>query len=191
MLKKIFFASALLVAASSANIAIAGSAAPYVGAGLGITVNTSNNGWGSFRGVPFNLFAGYGGLITDNFYLAGELSGTPGTAEMVSNGPLKTTYGYGISVIPGLMLSEHTMAFARAGVVRTHFSNVNVPPAVSSTNTNQTGGQLGLGLQTNVTQNIDLRGEYNFIAYRSINRAGASFSPRSDIFNVGIIYKFD
>jgi len=186
MLKKILLGS--VMTALTAGIALASPVAPYVGAGLGVVTNTANssNNFGSNRGVPFNLFAGYGGVIGESFYLAGELIGTVGTGVLSDNGVLKTTYGYGASIIPGVMLSEHTLAFVRAGAVRSRFSDLSQ---------NQTGGQFGLGLQTGLTQNVDLRGEYDYTAYRSVNwnsnGVHRSTSPRQDAFNLSLVYKFE
>lgn len=180
MFKKLLIASSLLVA--STGVALA-NPAPYVGASLGVVVNTPNNSWaGSYRGVPLNLFAGYGGIVTENFYLAGELQGTVGTPEISGNGWLRSSYGFGASILPGLMLCDQTLLFARLGVVNTHFSKFD---------RNATGGEFGLGMQTSLTQNVDLRGEYDFSAYRSVSRDGLSTNPRSDQFTVGLVYKFD
>lgn len=186
MLNKLLIAS--VITASTIGAAAA-NPAPYVGASVGVITNTSSNVNsginnaasipGNFRGVPFNLFAGYGGVISQSFYLAGEVFGTVATAEISDKNNLKTNYGYGVSIIPGLMLSDHTLAYARAGVLRTQFSS---PNAMS------TGGQLGVGLQTSVTQNVDLRGEYDYVSYRSVNHLS---SPTSDAFNLGLVYKFD
>jgi opacity protein-like surface antigen len=155
MFKKLIVTTAVLAAT---GVAVA-NPAPYVGASAGVTINTTKSDEVSInaRGLPFSVFAGYGGVLNQSFYLAGELSGTFATANMTDNG-LKTTYSYGASVIPGVMLSDHTLAFARAGVVRTRFSTFKE---------NQTGAQLGLGMQTSLTQNVDLRGEYDFVSYRS------------------------
>jgi len=185
MFKKILLSLSML--AATAGVVLAAGPAPYVGAGLGVTTNTTNNGmFGSYRGVPFNVLAGYGGVISDSFYLAGELNGTVANAELNNNGVVKTTYSYGASILPGVMLSDHTVAFARAGIVRSRFSDLSK---------NQTGGQFGLGLQTGLTQNVDLRGEYDFSAYRSVSQkfAGYNFSssPRQDAFNLSLIYKFE
>ncbi|TAK72013.1 MAG: porin family protein [Gammaproteobacteria bacterium] len=182
MLKKILIASAIL----ASTIAMA-DPAPYIGAGLGIVANTTKDGGNgdpaNFRGVPFNLFAGYGGVVNQNLYLGGELTGTVGTGEISDQGRLKTSYSYGASVVPGVMLSDHTLAFGRVGAVKTRFSDQD-----KST----TGTQLGLGLQTSVTQNVDLRGEYDFTAYNSFTSGNERISaPRSDAFNLGVVYKFD
>jgi opacity protein-like surface antigen len=180
MFKKILVTA---VIASAMNVAVA-SPVPYVGASLGIVNNSTTSGVvngsaGVFRGMPFSVLAGYGGVLSQGFYLAGELAGTVGTGEISNSNGLKTTYGYAASVVPGVMLSEHTLGFARAGVVRSRFSNVS---------SMATGGQFGVGMQAGLTQNVDLRGEYDFTAYRSVGNVGA---PRSDAFNLGLIYKFD
>ena len=175
MFKKLLIASAILAATSS----VAFAAAPYVGGSVGVDVNTNNTQ--NFRGVPFSVFGGYGGVVGQSIYLAGEVFGTVGTAQLNNNG-LKSTYNYGVSFIPGLMFNDHTMGFVRAGVVRTHFN----PTAANSSN--QTGGQVGLGLQTGLMQNLDLRGEYDYTGYGSFS--GLS-KARSDQFNLGLVYRFE
>ena len=183
MYKKIILASAIL--AATVGVAAASAPAPYVGAGLGITNNsvTFNDAktGGAYRGVPLNVFVGYGGVLSSNFYLAGELSGTITTANISDNTGLKTSYGMGASVLPGFMLNDSTLAYARVGVVRSHFTD----SAFGNTN----GAQFGLGMQTSVTQNLDVRGEYDFVAYKAEKFLGTSVAPRSDQFTVGLVYK--
>lgn len=194
MVKKILLVSAI-AALTSAHVAMA-NPSPYIGGGIGITNNSStvkindgdNYAGGSFRGVPVNLFAGYGGNVNENFYLAGEVFGTVGTFNLTKNNSgLKTDYTYGAAIIPGVMLSEQTLAYGRVGILKSHF-----PDASSN---NRAGAQFGAGLQTTLAQNIDLRGEYDYIAYKSTTaRSGGNkftFSPRADQFNVGLVYKFD
>ncbi|HEX4044647.1 MAG TPA: outer membrane beta-barrel protein [Gammaproteobacteria bacterium] len=194
MLKKIIFSGLTLSAIAATSIAVA-SPAPYLGASVGIANNTSSNAIGNLpgyaRGVPFEVFAGYGGVISESLYLGGEITGTVATAEISSSGGVKTTYGYGASIMPGIMLSDHTLAFVRAGVVRSQFSSVD---------DKATGGQFGVGIQTLLTQNIDLRLEYAFTAYQSVGKVtnvggnvidGKLDAPRSDAFNIGLVYKFN
>ena len=177
MFKKIITASALLAVTSS--IAFANSA-PYMGASVAVKTNTANNT--NYRGIPANLFLGFGANAGQGVYLGGEVSGTLGSVAMTDNG-LKSTYGYGVSFIPGIMISDHTMGYARLGLVRSHFS-----PQGASSNT-VSGAQFGLGLQTSLMQSWDLRGEYDYIAYNSLQ--GVSGSPKTDEFNLGLVYKFD
>jgi opacity protein-like surface antigen len=190
MFKKYVLATSILTLSTLSNIATASTGpAPYLGGSMGITANTAtSNAFGSYRGVPFNVFLGFGGVVYKNFFIAGELTGTLGTAEISNQGAVKTTYGYGASVLPGFEWCDHTIFFARLGVVRTHFPDVNV--AVWSATTTQTGGQFGLGVQTEMMQNIDIRGEYDFIAYRSISNDAYSANPRSDVVSMSAIYKF-
>jgi opacity protein-like surface antigen len=175
MLKKTLVTAALLTLTSSLAFA---TAAPYVGAGLGITNNSGSGNY--FRGTSGSLLAGYA-QKDQNIYLAGEIFTNIFTASINDSynvGSLKTSYSYGISFIPGVLLSDHTIAFARLGLVRTRFSSLS-----STTN----GGEIGAGLQANFAQNWDIRGEYDYINYSNTNRV----SPRADQFNVGLIYKFE
>ncbi len=173
MFKKIAIASVLF--ATSTTMAFA-SSAPYVGAALG--VNTVTNNVGNYRGVPLNIFAGYGATINTNLYLGGEVFIVPfnGMLSRSYFTNLRTTYSYGASILPGFMFSDHTLGYVRAGVVGSHFS---------SPGRTKTGGQLGLGMQTNVAQNLDLRTEYVFTAYKNTG------STKSDAFNLGLVYKFE
>lgn len=177
MFKKLLVTTAVL--AMSSSIAMA-SSAPYLGASVGIANNSYSGG--NYRGLTTQLSGGYGAIINQSFYIAGELFANLFTITMNNNSfanNMRSTYGYGASVIPGLMISNHTMGYLRAGVVQTRFSKLN---------STGTGGQFGLGLQTSVTQNWDLRGEYDYVSYGNIAHG---ISPNSDQFNVGVVYKFE
>ena len=50
------------------------------------------------------------------------------------------------------------------------------------------GAQFGLGLQTSVTQNMDVRGEYAYTDYANV---GSVRSPRADEYTLGLVYKID
>jgi opacity protein-like surface antigen len=188
VLKKCLLATCLLISAPNMVYATSGIY-PWVGAGLGVTANTATKDYfGSFRGVPFNVLIGFGGVVYQNFFIAAELTGTLFTAELSNQGAVKTNYGVGLSIMPGIELCDSTILFGRLGVVRTHFSQVRVP--TTSTTANLTGGQFGAGIQTALTQNIDIRGEYSFMDYGSLSADGYSAKPRSDIALASLIYKF-
>lgn len=177
MLKKLAVVTAILAASST----IAFAAGPYVGAGIGVQATTSSGG--SARVAPATLSAGYGSIVSQSFYLAGEAFVVPGSLDLNDNNA-RTTYGYGASILPGLMVNDSTMTYVRAGVVRSHFDKQNK---------NRTGGQLGLGIQTSLTQCLDLRGEYVYTAYQSVSSNNGNYlsSPKGDQFNLGLIYKFE
>lgn len=178
MLKKLILTTALLAVTS--NVVFANNA-PYLGISAGERTNT--NKYSNYRGIPGTLFGGYGAEIGSGFYLAGEVFGTFATGTITDNG-LKSTWGYGISIIPGIMVSEHTMAYLRFGGVRTQFQ----PKLTKSQQVS--GGQFGLGLQTALMQSWDLRGEYIYSSYSSLSK-GSGGSPASDEFALGLMYKFD
>lgn len=206
MFNKFILASSILALSSS----VAFAAGPYVGAGLGVNTGTFDisdnvNNFKSTaggRGAIGNLFAGYGAIVSSNLYLGGEVfANLTNTESQESSGPNKYTvknkYGYGISFIPGVMLSDHTMLYGRLGVVRSRFESKATTAAASSTATKTlTGGQVGVGIQTSLTQNLDLRGEYDYTSYGSTKfnnapTATMKIQPRADIFTVGLVYKFD
>lgn len=179
-MKKIILASAILAATVGVTSV---SASPYVGASVGVNVNSSTNAVGGnpgvFRGIPVKLFAGYGTMLGQSFYLAGEVLGTLGTGDISTSNNMKTSYGMGASVLPGVMLNDNAMMFVRAGVVRSRFPSVGKM---------SNGGQLGLGMQTSLTQNMDVRGEYTYTEYSNV---GAVKSPRTDEYTLGLVYKID
>ena len=179
MLKKLLVTSAAILAVSST--AALANGVPYVGAGLGIK-NTSGQ-----RFMPINVFAGYGEIVSPGLYLGGELNADLASVNLNDSNTFKTTYGLGVSVIPGMMLSDSTMLYGRLGVVRSNFNKY------SSNLVN--GGQLGLGVQTRLTQNVDLRGEYVYTKYQSFSRTVSGTrvgvtSLASDQVNLGLVYKF-
>lgn len=172
-------------------------ASPYVGLSTGIIVNTSDevgvygNDVGNFRGMPLTLSVGYGFDMSGIFSLGGEVFFTPTTGKLNSSygNYLTTTYGYGLSFIPGIQLSEHTLGYARIGWSGAHFEN-------QSSNAN--GGQFGLGLKTSVTQNWDVRVEYSITSYELDKTWRDRWNPfnsststvRSDQFMFGVVYRF-
>jgi opacity protein-like surface antigen len=179
MFKKLLIATAIL--ATTSGIAAANLSVPYLGASLGVNTLTASNGV-SYRGVPITVFGGYGAVVSQAIYLGGEVFGTLGTSTLNNNNSvstsLKTSYGYGVSFMPGYVLTDRTMMFLRAGLVRSRFSSIDA---------NSTGAQLGLGMQTNLLQNWDVRGEYDYTSY---NKVGG-VKPKSDLFNLGFVYKID
>lgn len=171
MFKKLLVATAVLAASTSVALA---SAVPYVGASIGV----KNTVGGRF--MPFSIAVGYGGIVSPGFYFAGEMDADIASLNVGNSNMYKTTYGLGVSAIPGVLLSDRTMLYGRGGVVRSRFS---------SQNTLSTGGELGVGLQTNVNPSWDLRMEYDYITYKNVANLGTS--PKSDQFKIGMVYKFE
>jgi opacity protein-like surface antigen len=203
MFKKILAATVILTS-SSATLA----AAPYIGASIGIN-NTQLNAKVEDIGTTLNLggrnpnvdiFGGYGTLVSQNIYLGGEVfaNTTTGSIDAYTSGSDATTlkyetrYTYGVSFIPGVMISPNTMAYGRLGVVRGNFNVKSTTPTSSSNDDDSVGGaQAGLGIQTNLIQNLDLRAEYVYSDYRSFTENNVKTSPTSDQFNLGLVYRIE
>lgn len=154
---------------------------PYVGLSIGPRTTISDNV--SFKGFDGVLSVGYGMLFPPMWYLAGEIFGG-GTVKLkrhdidgVSN---RNTWSWGLSVLPGFMLTDHVLVFARLGGQQTHFNDVNGSK-------NKTGWHVGLGGQTNVYQNWDVRAEYTYSQYGTLDGVG---KPSTDQFLLGVVYKF-
>lgn len=140
----------------------------YVGGSLGYS------GYQSQTGVNANLFGGYGSVVGvhQNIYLGGELSLLAGHYSNTN-----MTYGLSLSFLPGVMLSKDTMIYGRVGAA--------VITGKTRTRTNSTtnlGPQAGIGLQTNVAKNWDIRAEY----VRMFDSPANAYQ-----YNLGLVYKFN
>jgi opacity protein-like surface antigen len=174
----LLLASAVTLMASNVHAA---PVTPYVGVSIGETSNFSNKTISrSFRGIPVTTTVGYIAMMSPYVYLGGEFFGVLGNVTLDNNG-LKSTHSYGVSVVPAIMIADHTLAFMRVGLIWTMFK----PQTIHSQW--QNGYQLGMGLQFSVTPNIDLRTEYIYSAYNSF---ASVVNPSQDTYNFGIIYKF-
>lgn len=204
MFKKLLIASA--VVALSSNVAFAahaykgdykGEAAPcpscpvhtFGGPYVGVSLGNRTNYTGSpvtFKGIDGILSAGYGAMLNPAFYLAGEafmlwtakvkdMTNTSNTGSTLS---AKSNWSYGLDIIPGYLITDNFLGYLRAGVVRTRFNGQS---------TNKTGWQAGVGGETNVYQNWDLRAEWIYSGYGSVSGVG---KMNSEQVNVGLVYKF-
>ncbi len=158
-------------------------AGAYLGLGIGSVVNYDSRP-AAFNGFQGTLFGGYGWLW-DQWYGALEVF-VQDSASIVNynrktvNGNVQSSWGYGASILPGYTILENVLAYLRLGVVDTKFTGTGASWAV--------GGQVGLGLETVLCNNWDLRGEYIYGFYKGIG--GSNGSPKSQQFNLELLYKF-
>jgi len=147
---------------------------PYIGLNGGVQ-NTKG-----YNGLMTTLLGGYG-LITgkyENYYFAGELFADSGTLPLGKKYYRRTNYGFGASITPGLILRETVLIYLRIGIETFRYS----------TELNWfTGGQLGLGIQSSIAGNWDMRGEYVYTGEGIYHHFG---NARFNFFKIGIIYKF-
>lgn len=170
MLRNVLLASIIMATSSTMTLA----ATPYVGGSLGVT-NLGIYSSGKVQaGAIGKLFGGYGSTfgMNKNTYLGGELN------IDLAHYPYNTgaAYGLGASFIPGIMITKYTMMYGRIGIE----TNRNIHSSIT-----YFGSQLGLGLQTNLAKNWDIRGEYVRVANVNGNVSGNSQ------LNLGLVYKFD
>lgn len=158
------------------------AAGPYIG----LSIGGRNNYAGTpavFKGLDGILSVGYGAMLNPSWYLAGELYGM-GTANLkdMNNLPpvasTKSSWSWGGSVIPGFMVNDSVLAFLRVGGQSTRFNGAGATKG---------GWHVGLGGQTNVYENWDIRGEYIYESYGSVANVGKISSDR---FVAGVVYKF-
>lgn len=141
----------------------------------------SKNG-ASYQAVRPNLSVGYGEQLNNSFYLAGEVFAGP-RSFAVKNSPsstvsLRTTYNYGASILPGYLIDNVVMVYARLSVMKTRFDNLGVIKRAYS---------YGGGLEGCLTPNWSLRGEYNYATYDSIGGVGRI---KDGQYAIGLKYTF-
>ena len=184
----------------------------YAGASLGADSNffTTHDGPGNTIDMGevsalAELFAGYGQMVGSNYYLGGEiyLNDTIGDATANTRTPdgggtgthigAQTRESAGISFLPGLLVNDSTLGYARIGPVWTRYNTTVSSPTASNTNHNtKIGLELGLGLRTSMTENLDFRLGYSHTFYSAWTSTvnGYTFKTLGDRVNFGILYKF-
>jgi opacity protein-like surface antigen len=179
MFKKTLIASAVLAASTGVALANGGSYTPakpqsaynvYVGAGAsrdffnyeeninGVKEDEGGLGWNG------DLFTGVGYTFKNHYYIAGEIFGSMSSAKRKYDedgvkGELKTKYSYGISLIPGIKVTNNIMMYGRVGLNRIKIEDTLNKKSTSKT---KNGLQLGLGVQTMVANNVSVRMEYDW-----------------------------
>jgi outer membrane immunogenic protein len=192
MLKKTLFAAAVALVASTTAMA----EGFYVGAGAGaidlnnkVTV-TSNDGTGNTSsnyqagkiGLNGVLTVGYAWDLANGYVLGLEAFGgaaTPKDSLTITDydtgnasTSLKLRYNYGARVLPGYQITSNTIGYGILGYTRADMK-VNISGVgntdLQSLNSTQrfSGYQVGFGAKTNVTRNIDIRGDVIYTGYSS------------------------
>ncbi len=155
-------------------IASSSLAEPYLGGSLGLQ-NTQ-----AYTGLLASVFGGYKLTCGEyqNYYFAGEIFGDSGTLPLSQNYYRRTNYGFGLSFLPGIIFRETVLTYLRIGIETFRYSK---------TLQMFTGGQLGLGLQTNLSAHWAIRGEYVYTGAGIIQDFGDS---RFNFFKLGLSYYF-
>jgi len=157
-------AAVLLLGTAAAN---AGPAyAPfdgfYVGGEVGgvnskTSVDSSDKLYG--QGVTGALFAGYG-VTYNSIYFGAEANGSLSSLKTTfGDDDLKRQYGFGVAGRLGYVVAPATLAYGVVGWERGKFEL----KAADVTDSQWLDGiRLGLGLEHKLTQNVSVRGEFDY-----------------------------
>ncbi len=183
---------------------------PYGGVEIGydfgrwkITDITRQTQTASAYGVYGGPFLGLG-WSDDRLYLGGELFGSVNAAQtntkqintstVPANIIIRSKYTWGASLLPGFRFNAASLLYFRISVLRTRFLfHQTVVPVGSGSNlsqTNVTGGQLGIGLQQSFNNNWGGRIEYDYTGYRTFSTFRNSISAHDNMLKLGLIYSF-
>lgn len=206
MFKKAIIASAVLAASTGLALANGGTYQPapscvhsaYVGVAVSrdfFSVDNGNNdGFGSLDlgndGFDGELNAGLGWVFQDHYYLGAEVFGdVTNTKISVADESVKNKYNYGIDLVPGVKISDSTMLYGKVGYVRGKFTaDANVEGYNFSDSTNRNGLQLGLGMETMITNNVSAKLEYDYNYFSKFSDTDTR--PVVDQVKLGVAYHF-
>ncbi len=176
--------------------------------------------------IAGGLFAGFAIHFPSPFYLGVEgflhFSDNEAKAEIFDDNPInlegltfasfnvRNKRNAGLAILPGIKINNTTLAYVRAGYVNGAFKVSGEGRALLATGVVTTfnnehdlnGFQTGLGLNTSLSKNLSLRGEWVINIYQSftdpvINRRGLTEGslifnhPTTSQFNLGIVYHFN
>lgn len=158
------------------------------------------------KGLDASIFAGYG-LHFDWFYLGGEFfakTSDATTSYNISssgfnyNTEFNVHSSFGLGLLPGVMVNEKYLIYARIGAVRTSVKTQETGSGglvgtFSDSDTQWINGLSGgLGLEGLLYEGFSLRGEYLYTSYSSfVSDLGTRYAPSDNEFTLGLLYHFD
>ena len=137
-------------------------------------------------GILGGLFVGYGYDFTHKFYLAGEFHATLDSAGARSTKQdffgthsvlEEINYSFNISVLPGYYLTDHTLAYGRAGITFVEFESTSSGVGggfegfTGSFDKTLTGGIFGIGLENNFAHNVTVAREYDVSVFPGFDKS--------------------
>lgn len=185
----------------------AGYQTANMGENISITSGTVNaNPSVAVNGWLGGLFLGYGTTWNNLYYLGGEIFGNYADSSQGWDATLNTTnYGsnaemnssYGLALLPGLKLTDTTLTYIRLGYTWANFKYSETASGIgSASNSNTEGGfTYGVGMETLITGNWSLRGEYTYTNYNNFSTSmnatsSSSINPSASQYTLGVIYHF-
>lgn len=153
------------------------------------------------------LFLGYGKVFNSWYYLGGEIFGNYANSsqgwDATLSGPVgysanaEMNSSYGLAILPGLKLTDATLTYIRLGYTWANFKYTESAstPASASNSSTEGGFAYGVGMETLITGNWSLRGEYTYTNYNNFSTSmnatsGTSINPSASQYTLGLIYHF-
>jgi len=213
MKRKILFAILfmLLPAVASASA----RTVPYVALDIGAYYghwsfidNMSNRSRFSTRLPLVNGSIGVGEVLGTHFWVAAEFNAyysnifshyqTISVNGTNAGARLREKYGYGISFIPGIILTsngcERGLIYARLGAVQTRFEYQQTVAPAGDTRMSDTSwrraGLVGGGVQFRFYEHMSARAEYDRVYYYRFFALGNRIAPIDNIIKAGLVYSF-
>lgn len=195
----------------------------YIGAGLGPdtadfkqarnvtrlgSFNVKDTTHLSGTGLFGSIFGGYG-WNRNAFYLAGEINANASSVSFDSSNyefvhsnfadtHYKIEHSFGVSLLPGYLLTDATLFYARVGYANGYFKISTTDSSLANVHKNLSGLRLGLGVNQSFTQQLGARMEYNHISYQStsfsivdgLTTIATRISPETNQVEFSLFYKF-
>ncbi len=110
-------------------------------------------------------------------------------------------HSVGLSLLPGLLLNNSTLFYARLGGLSRNFKIITTENTLPNTNKNRYGFRYGLGIQQCLSDQFAFRLEYSQALYQKMRIFGndaaggvtknTSIAPQTQKFEIGLIYNFN
>ncbi len=166
----------------------------------------------SATGVFGTLFAGYGGIFRNQFYMAGEINGNLSSTESkgfnheyvhlsFSDTSLKIKNSIGISVLPGYQFAPATLFYGRLGLTNSTISQQTSDISLANFSKRTNGFRYGLGIQQGVTDRLAVRMDYSRVDYKKVDTGTfdpvgnvtktTRLTPVQQLVEFGLVFNFD
>jgi outer membrane immunogenic protein len=200
--KRLLVASAVFSAVGFSSAAVAAPEV-FVGGQLGYqdtSLKLSDAGVTfdgvSISGVAGSLFAGVKYPLDGGFFIGAEANvGTSGADAEISlfditvEADAKTSYG--AAALLGYQVTDATALYGRLGYQRTEYELTVREPGFSVSDDETFGGvRFGIGMESELTEQLALRLDWSQTHYSSKDFDGEKFEPTESLFQVGAVFKF-
>lgn len=183
-----------------------------------LNFNVRNTTQVAATGVFGTLFAGYGMYFANpyipnckNLYLALELNGNLSSMEhkrtndeFVHENFTKTTFkmndSYGVSLLPGFLLTNTALVYARVAYSNANFKVSTSDISLQHKHTNLGGFRWGFGVQQEVMKQVAMRLDYSHVDYENVKLSTLDtlsnttkvthLTPHTNEVEVSLIYNF-